>query len=56
MLVELIKKEGVDYARKYFQLSILEIWPMHTPTDTIINRESYWKEVLLTREFGYNKN
>lgn len=56
MLVELIKKEGMDYARKYFQLSILEIWPMHTPTDTIINRESYWKEVLLTREFGYNKN
>jgi len=57
MLVELINKEGIDYARKYFQLSILEIWPMHTPTDTIINRENYWKEVLLTRgNFGYNKN
>lgn len=57
MLIELINTEGKDYARNNFQLSILEIWPMHTATETIINRENYWKEALLTRgDFGYNKN
>lgn len=56
-LVELIEKEGINYARENFQLSILEVWPMKTDDETIINRESFWKEVLLTRgQFGYNKN
>lgn len=56
-LVELIEKEGIEYARNNFQLSILEVWPMKTDDETIINRESFWKEVLLTRgEFGYNNN
>ena len=56
-LVDLIEKEGFDYARKFFQLSLLEIWPMRTDDETIINRESHWKNVLLTRgDFGYNKN
>lgn len=57
LLVELIEKEGKDYARKNFQLSLLEIWPMRTADETIINRESFWKNVLLTRgKFGYNSN
>ena len=52
-----IEKEGKDYARKNFQLSLLEIWPMRTADETIINRESFWKNVLLTRgKFGYNSN
>lgn len=56
-LVELIEKNGIDYARKYFQFAILELRSMKTDDDTIINRESFWKEVLLTRgSFGYNKN
>ena len=56
-LVELIEKEGIEYARENFQLSILEVWPMKTDDETIINRESFWKEVLLTRgQFGYNNN
>lgn len=57
LLVELIEKEGIEYARKNFQLSLLEIWPMRTDDETIINRESFWKNVLLTRgKFGYNSN
>ena len=57
LLVELIEKEGIDYARKNFQISLLEIWPMRTADETIINRESFWKNVLLTRgKFGYNSN
>lgn len=56
-LVELIEKEGVEYARENFQLSILEIWPKRTDNETIINRENHWKEVLLSRgDFGYNRN
>lgn len=56
-LVELIVKEGVDYARNNFQLAILELLSMKTDDDTIIKRESFWKNVLQTRgQFGYNKN
>ena len=56
-LVMLIENNGIDYARKYFQFAILELRSMKTDDDTIINRESFWKEVLLTRGiFGYNKN
>jgi hypothetical protein len=56
-LTTLIKKEGFEYARKNFKFSILEYRSMRTDDSTIINRESYWKEVLITRgAFGYNKN
>lgn len=56
-LVDLITKNGLDYARKNFHFAILELRSMKTDDDTIINRESFWKEVLLTRgNFGYNKN
>jgi hypothetical protein len=35
----------------------LEYRAMKTDDKTIFERESYWKEVLLTRgNFGYNKN
>lgn len=56
-LVDLIKANGIEYARKNFQYSILELLPMKTDDETVIRRESFWKEVLLTRgSFGYNKN
>ncbi len=56
-LVDLIGKNGIDYARKNFQFAILELRSIKTDDDTIINKESFWKEVLLTRgDFGYNKN
>ncbi len=56
-LIELIGQKGIDYARRYFQFVILDLRLMKTDDDTIINRESFWKEVLFTRgNFGYNKN
>jgi hypothetical protein len=56
-LTTLIKKEGFGYARKNFKLSLLEYRAMKTDDAVIINRESYWKEALLSRgDFGYNKN
>lgn len=56
-LTKLVEKKGKDYARKNFVFALLEYRPMKTDDKTIIERESYWKEVLLTRgEYGYNKN
>ncbi len=56
-LTKLIKKEGFEYAIQNFKLSLLEYRSMKTDDKVIINRESYWKEVFLSRgEFGYNLN
>ncbi|MCY4032705.1 MAG: GIY-YIG nuclease family protein [Hyphomicrobiales bacterium] len=55
-LTRLIKEHGIDYARENFKFSILEYRAMKTDDQTIIDRETYWKEVLLSRDFGYNKN
>jgi len=55
-LTKLISEKSIKYARENFRLSLLEVMSMPTPDDSIIVRESHWKNVLLTREFGYNKN
>ena len=55
-LTALIAEKTIKYARENFHFSLLEVMSMTTPDETIINRESHWKRVLLTREFGYNKN
>lgn len=56
-LVSVIQKEGKDYARRYFQFSVLEVISMRADDDYVVHRESFWKEVLLTKtKFGYNKN
>lgn len=54
-LKELLKTNGADY--KYnFKYSILEVCNMNLGNEYIISRESHWKEVLLTRQFGLNLN
>ncbi|MCY4363560.1 MAG: GIY-YIG nuclease family protein [Gammaproteobacteria bacterium] len=56
-LMKLIEKEGPQYAMQNFVLSLLEYRPMKTDDKVLIERETYWKEVFLSRgEFGYNKN
>ena len=55
-LRDLVKKEGLAYIQKNFQYSILETFTDDVSDEYIIARESYWKEVLLTRTFGYNAN
>lgn len=42
--------------QEHFRYSFLEITDSHATDDYIISRESYWKNVLLSREFGYNSN
>ena len=54
-LKELLTLNGEKY--KYnFKYSILEVCNMNLGDEYIIEREGYWKEVLLTRKFGLNKN
>ncbi len=56
-LTSLIAREGLDYARQNFRISLLEYRPAKTDDRVIIEREGYWKEALLSRgQFGYNKN
>lgn len=45
-----------DYIKKNFQYAILENYNARVSKDIILSRESWWKETLHTRKFGYNKN
>ncbi|MBN3124555.1 GIY-YIG nuclease family protein [Pectobacterium brasiliense] len=55
-LSDLLKEKGIDYARRNFQFSIMDFYSMRTDDQIILERESYWKRVLCSREFGYNRN
>lgn len=52
----LVREQGVDYIKKYFQFSILENYNAKVADNDVIAREQWWKEVLKTRDFGYNDN
>lgn len=55
-LIELYKKEGKDYFENNFIFTLLETFSLNISDETIIHRENYWKEALVTRKYGYNKN
>ncbi|MCF7945362.1 MAG: GIY-YIG nuclease family protein [Spirochaetia bacterium] len=56
-LTKIINSEGIDYAKKYFKVTLLEYMPMKSDDAYVIERECFWKEALLARgKFGYNKN
>lgn len=51
------KANGVRYARQNFQFSLLEQASSRDSEQHVIQREAYWKGVLLTRgKFGHNDN
>lgn len=54
-LKRLILDEGIDRTRS-FQYSILEIADIHISDENVLQRESHWKRVLLTRVYGLNAN
>ena len=45
-----------DYIKKYFQYSILENYNSRVDKHIILERESWWKDTLRSREFGYNSH
>lgn len=55
-LKELFEKEGPEYFKKNFQYSIIENFNSNVDYNYVIGRESYWKNVLDTRNHGYNRN
>ena len=57
-LKALVNEKGLGYIQENFQYALLEIFPKNeTGRKKALERESYWKEVLLTRgDFGYNDN
>ncbi len=38
------------------RFALLEYWSMRTDDDHILQRESYWQDVLHARSLGHNRN
>jgi len=55
-LKKLLAREGLPYALANFRFSLLESSSMKIDKETTLAREKHWKDVLLTRDFGYNEN
>jgi hypothetical protein len=56
-LSRLIAVTGIGYARTNFRFALLEHRTMRTSDEIIIDREVFWKRILLTRgPDGYNRN
>ena len=51
-----LKGLSFDYIKQYFQYSILENYNSRVDKHIILERESWWKDTLKSREFGYNSN
>ena len=51
----LLREQGAAYVQN-FRFGILEIADTHAGVNDILRRESHWKELLQTREHGYNAN
>ncbi len=54
-LRDLLREKGKAHAQ-HFQFSLLEICDLNSSNDYVIARESHWKTVLQSREFGLNSN
>lgn len=54
-LKQLLQQKRKNYVQN-FQLSILEVCDLNSSEDYVRSRETHWKNVMRTREFGYNSN
>lgn len=54
-LKALLREHGPEYAG-HLQFGVLEIADTHASREDVLERESHWKSVLLTREHGLNDN
>ena len=55
-LEDLKKAKGFEYIKKNFEYSILENYNARMDDNYVLSRESWWKETLKSRNFGYNCN
>jgi len=51
-----LKKLKPEYIRANFRYSILDIFKSTVEDKHIIQREKWWKNTLMTRDYGHNKN
>ncbi len=51
-----LEKLSFDHIKTNFKFSILDIYKSTIGDKIISDRETWWKENLQTRKFGYNKN
>ena len=51
-----LKKISFEHIRSYFKYTILDVYKANTDDAIILEREQWWKDVLLTREYGLNRN
>lgn len=57
LLCELIKEKGKEYPRENFEFTLLEFYFENQVEDSyIIERETYWKNVLHSKDAGLNSN
>jgi len=54
-LKRILRKHGKAYVEN-FQYSLLEVADSRTTDEYVLERESFWKNVLASRQFGYNAN
>ena len=55
-LMQLVEREGFEYVKENFQYSILENYNAKVDDHAILERESWWKDTLQSRRWGYNSN
>ena len=55
-LRELVGKMGPQYMRENLRFALLEAMLKKTADEDVLDREKYWKKVLLSKEFGLNRN
>ncbi len=56
-MIDHIDKADIDYCRSNFRFALLEHRPIKTPEEKILEREVFWKNILLTKgEQGLNYN
>ena len=55
-LMELVQMKGINDIKDNFYYSILENYNAKVDDHIILERESWWKETVQNRIFGYNSN
>ena len=55
-LAALVTEKGTDYVRNNLSFALLEFWSMRTEDQHVLDREAYWKQVLVSRSLGLNRN
>lgn len=56
-LRKLVSDPTLDYCRKAFRFALLEHRSSLTPDQTLLDREGFWKDILLARgEYGLSRN